>query len=275
MAQVRKAEQHARRQLATERAQMQADFETQRATWQQRLAKADEIDAKISNARRDPIPALQALGFTEHDFDGLGRLVYAHSPEGKKDPRAAATMAQARQMLEQREANTKVDKLETELRTMRDQAAQAQQQQHVQAQIDAYAGTVTAAISDEHPLAKVRLAADPAAARNALLAIADQLYNESGPSNDLRDVPTPADVLQAYERRRTAELERLRPEYEALARPAAAAPAASTAAATTDTPAAAAPAGAAVAAAATPGPTRLSREELLAGIKKLKEARGQ
>lgn len=265
MTQIRKAEQHSRRQLAAERAAMQADFETRTAAWQAKLAKADRHEQLTSNARRDPLAAIQALGFTDADYDGLGRLIYSLSPEGKKDPRWQQAGLQAQQALAQREHVTELQKVQTELQQIKESAAQREQAAAAAANLDAYAGNMTKAIGDDSPLAKARLAGNPAAARQALLLVAEQLYVNSGPSDDLRDVPTPAEVIRAYETQRAAELEGMRAEFEALARPRVAPT----------------PVVAPVIAPAAPAaletdiaPRKLTREELLDNIRKLKQARG-
>lgn len=218
MAAVRKAEQHARRQLADERAKMVAEFDTQRTEWKAKVDRAAAIDAAATNARRDPIGALRALGFTDEDFEPLGRTLYGASPAGQKDPRYKASGEAA---LAQREQLTAVQRLEAQIKSLTDERAAEKQQAVVQSQLDTYADGVLKEITDSTPIAKSALAKNPAKVRAALLEVADRLYTESGPSHDLRDIPDAAAVLAAYEAERIAELELYGVDPSTLARPAA------------------------------------------------------
>jgi hypothetical protein len=269
MAAVRKAEQHSRRQLAAERAAMTQEFEQQKAQWQAKLDKAAEIERKIANARQDPLGLLTAAGLTEHDFDPVGRLVYAASPKGKADPAAAAAAAQE---LARTGANrdtaaaiaamqAKIDALQNTITTSH---AQAQAQQR----LDAYMAGVTKAIGDDAPLARAAFSKNPDRTRNLLTQIADELYYSSGPSEDLRDVPTPDEVLAAYEARRTAELEELGIDPRTIGRTAPALAAVPTPAPTRPTATIAPSGGGAPTLPKVPGPP--SRDEVLAGLQKLR-----
>lgn len=266
MAAVRKAEQHARRQLAQERAAMLADFDSQKAAWQAKIDKAAEIESRITNARQDPLAAMTALGFSESDYEAVGRLLYAHSPEGQKDPRHKAAAAQT---LAQREQQAVLDKLQRELAEMKEGLTVRERAAEQQARADRYINSVTKAVSDETPLAKAAYAKNPERTKAALFDIALRLYAESGPSDDLRDEPTPAEVLRAYDAQRAAELEELGFDPKTLGRPAAA-PAPTTTPAPPARPAATlAPAGAgAPVAPKTNEPP--SRDEVLAGLAKMR-----
>lgn len=193
-----------RRQLAAERSELLANFERDKSTWQTKLDKADALQKTISDARKDPMAALAALGFTEADFDGLGRLVYAHSPEGQKNPAHKAT---AHQTLAQREQQTKLDALQSKLDALEQSTQAREQQAQAQAQIDGYLRRVTKAANDETPFVRAALTKNPERTHQRLLEIADRLYVQSGPSHDLRDIPTESEVLRAYEAERIAELE--------------------------------------------------------------------
>lgn len=272
MAAVRKQEQHLRRQLAQERAQMLQEFEQKQAAWQAKIDAAAAREAKLSTARQDPIAALQALGFTEADFDPVGRLIYAASPSGKKDPAAAAAAAQelARSGAN-RETATAVATLQKEIADLKASIATSTAQAQAQVAVDRYMASVTKAVGDDTPLARAALAKNPDRTRNVLTQIADELYASSGPSDDLRDIPTPAEVLAAYEARRAAELEELGIDPKMIGRAAPAAPVVPT---PTPTPAARpastiAPSGAAAPTLPkVPGPP--SRDEVLAGLQKLR-----
>lgn len=224
---LRRQEQHNRRQMAQERQQMQADFEVQRQQWQTKLDEHAKLKALID--KRDPLALAAAAGWTEADFEGIAQTYYAASPEGKKDPNRARA---AQALLEKRQEQSRVDKLESEFSEYRKTAEQREQQAAQQAQAQAVAArwldTVHGAAGDDTPIA--RSASDKAALNQRLLAETDRLWQESGPSDDLREMPTPTQVIRAYETRRRAELEALRPEYEALAKLTAPPPAAPAAA---------------------------------------------
>lgn len=224
MAQVRKAEQHMRRQLAQERAQLQAELRQQEAVWQAKLEKAEALQRSVADARRDPLAAMAALGFTEADFDGLGRLLYAHSPEGQKDPRNKAA---AHQTLAQREHAAMLEKQQSRIEQLEKSLAAREQAAAAQAELDRYARKITQAVGDDTPFVRAAIAKNPERAQARLLAIADRLYMASGPSDDLRDVPSEREVLAAYEAERIAELEEHGIDAKSFHRPhaAAAAPA--------------------------------------------------
>lgn len=273
LAAIRKAEIHAKRQIAAERAQLQADFDGQKAQWQERITKAQQVEAAIAGARSNPMALITAAGFGDADLEALAHLIYAHSPAGQKDPKRREAAAAA---LAQREAHGRLDKTERELAELKkgltDREQQAQQVAQAQAFVGQWLGAVTGAIGDETPLAKAA-AARPEQLNKRLLAITDRMWAESGPSDDLREMPDPRAVVKAYEAERRAELEATRTEYELLA--ARAAPIASpiaAAASPAPTPAAPTqPAAAAPAPAPAPAPNgarKLTREELLEGIKK-------
>jgi len=268
MAAVRKAEQHARRQLATERAAMVAELDQQKAAWQAKLSKAAELETRIANARQDPLAAMAALGFAESDYEAVGRLLYAHSPEGQKDPRHKAAAAQT---LAQRKQQTIMEKLQAKLDALEQRTTERDRQIEQQARAERYVSSVAKAAGDETPLAKTALAKNPDKTRAALYEIALRLYADSGPTDDLRDDPTPAEVLRAYEAQRTAELEELGIDPKAFARaPVAAAAAPVAVAAAPNRPAATlAPSGAGAPVVTRPT-TPPTRDEVLAGLAKMR-----
>jgi len=211
MAAVRKAEQHARRQIADERARMQAEFDSQKSAWQTRLDKAAELESKLSGARTDPLAAMAALGFTEADYEAVGRALYAASPEGRKDPNHAAAAAKA---LEKRSQETKMEKLERELTEFRAEQTKREKAAADQANTQRFLGSVTKAAGDKTH-AKIALDRDPDAAHQRLIEIAQRLYVDSGPEG-ARDVPTPDEVVKAYESQRADEIKGVLAELAAL-----------------------------------------------------------
>lgn len=261
----RRQEQHLRRQQAQERQQQQADFDLQKQQWQTKLDEASKIMALVT--KKDPLALAAAAGWTEADFEPLAQTFYAASPEGKKDP-ARAKAAQAQ--LDRRQQETRVEQLEREFReyktTAEQQAKQSQQQAEAQLVATRWLDSVHVTAGDDTPL--VRATADKATLNNRLLAETDRLWQESGPSDDLREMPAPAQVLRSYEGRRRAELEALRPEYDALAKLTAPPPARvpATPPAPTDPT-------------APPAPNRINgtptrRERLVAGIQAARERQG-
>lgn len=193
-----------RKQLAEERARMQADFAAREAAWTAKLAEADALKAKVANPKQDPIAALTALGFSpDTDFDALGRLIYAHSPEGRKDPANAAAAAAK---LGQTETKSELQEVKKQLADLQASLKQRDEQAAAQARVDEYLGTITKAVGETTPLAKSLVAKNPARAKQQFLEIAHRLYNESSDIPELREDPSPAEVLKAYEDARRAEL---------------------------------------------------------------------
>jgi hypothetical protein len=200
---IRKLEQHTRRQLAEERAKQQADLDNQKTAWSAKLEKAAELERKLAAGREDPVALLKSLGYSDDDLAGVGRLVYGASTEGAKDPRYKAAgeahLAKTQQM-------TQVQKLEQKLADLEKKQEERDIAAKQQAEELSYLDEVTKAIPTESPIAKA-VAKHPAKVRSALLGVARELYLASGPSNDLRDVPSHAEVLAAYEKKRDETLE--------------------------------------------------------------------
>lgn len=264
MAAVRKAEQHARRQIAEERSRQQAEFDAQKIAWQAKLDKATALEQRLENARRDPIGLLKAAGFTDDDLEPLGRTLYGASPAGQKDPRYKAS---GEADLRARAESERVQRLETELRDLKGSLTKRDEQAQIQAHLDQFADGVVKAVGDTTPIARAALSKNPARVRAALLEVADRLYTDSGPSHDLRDVPTPAQVLAAYEADRRAELEMYGIDPAVIGR--GHAPAAAPAPAPAPPAATIAPSGSSAGLAPRPSPLP-SREEQLAALAKLR-----
>lgn len=201
---IRKQEIHFRRQMAEERAKWQAEQERALSEYKPKLTKLEEFEARIAAAQDDPIAFLELGGWTSDKLEQLARLAYAHSPEGSKNP---ANKVAAHQTKAQRDLEAQVKELKEKQTAWERQVREREEQARMQAQVDNYFATVTKAVSDESPIVKARLAAMPDAARERMLAIADRLYTESGPSDDLRDVPEPAAIIKAYEQERRSDLE--------------------------------------------------------------------
>ena len=262
---LRRQEQHLRRQMAGERAQMQAEFDQQKQAWQAKLDKFTQLEALL--AKRDPLALATAAGWSEADYEPIAHTFYAASPEGKKDP-ARARAAQA--TLAERERQTALEKVQKELEDLKSgiskREQEVQQRAQEQAVITNWLDTVGKAIGDDAPLA--RAASDKELLNQRILAVTGKLWTESGPSDDLREMPTPAAVLKAHEIQRRAELEAFRPEYEAIAKLTASPKPAPAPKPTTDpnpnpaNPTSQAP------------PARRSRAEIIAGIQQQRATNG-
>lgn len=222
MVQLRKQEQHMRRQLAEERQKLQTEIETARREHQAQLERAQAVTRRIEALKHDPAAVIELLseaGYGEADFDPLARYVYSHSTEGKK--KAPPNASEVHRTAAQRQQQTALEKLTTEFAEFRKSVEAERQQAQQRTHLDRYAQSVVKAATDDTPLAKAALAKAPERTQQKLLDIAARLYYQSGPSDDLRDEPTPAEVLKAYEAERAAELEELGIDVKALRRGAA------------------------------------------------------
>lgn len=196
LAAIRKQELHLRRQLAEERAQWQAEREREMAPLRQQLTEFEQWKKQQASAKDDPISYLKAAGYTEADFDQLARQVYAESPEGRKDPKNRVAALQTRA---QQEAIAEAKAAREEAAAVRKLLEERDQQAQAEAHRQRYLSTVAKAVSDETPIARAALARNPERTQQRLYEIADRLYTESSPYEDLREVPAPAAVLKAYE----------------------------------------------------------------------------
>jgi len=218
---LRKQEQHVRRQLAAERDKFAADMERDRAAHQARVAKAESFESRVSQLKADPAALIDLLtdaGFGEADFEPLGKLLYGHSPEGQKQPGYKAV---AHQSLAQRQLADKVAALEKQLGEATAAQQRAAQEAQVRADLDRWYAVVTKAVGDDAPLARAAMAKNPDRVRERMTALAERLWTQSGPSDDLRDAPTPTQVIRAYESERAAELEELGIDPKTAFKPAA------------------------------------------------------
>lgn len=237
---LRRQEQHLRRQFAQAQADLQADFTRRERDYQSKIDKLTEQLGRFTNARQDPFGAIEALGFAEADYPGLHTAFYAMTPDGQKDPKHRAL---AQDMLARREQVSKVDQLEKQLAEMRKAQESERQQAEARATLAAAGQQIASAVTDQSPLTKAALTKRPEQTRQTLLQVAAELWRMSGPSDDLRDDPTPAQVVQAYEGVLLAELEALgvdtAPYRKPAGAPAATKPAPAAAPTPTSNPAAA------------------------------------
>ncbi|MGE5722035.1 MAG: hypothetical protein ACM3YM_06195 [Sphingomonadales bacterium] len=201
---IRKQEIHARRQLAEERAQWQVEREREQAGLKPKLEEYEQWKQRLASAEDDPLPYLEAAGWTGDKLEQLARIAYAHSPAGAKDPRNKTVAAQTKA---QRDLETKLSKMEEQIQTFQRQQAEQAEQARVQAQIDGYYSQLAKSVGDDDPIVRARIASMPDFAKQRMLTIAERLYVESGPTDDLRDVPDPKQVIKAFEKERRDELE--------------------------------------------------------------------
>lgn len=269
MAALRKQEVHLRRQISEERNTWIAERDRESAAMKAQREEIAQHKARMAAAKDDPIAYLQAAGFNEGDFDPLSRLIWAKSAEGAKDPR---NMTAAVQTKAQREQSTALEKMQARLDEFEGAAKKREAETRAQSQLQSYLGEVSKAVSDETPIARAALAKSPDRAHQRMLQIADQLYAQSGPSDDLRDVPTPASVLKAYEAERRADYAELEAIMRSAAQPApagtGAAPAVNGQRSVTLAPGGAAPT-------QIQRPGRKSRDELIADVERIAAQRQQ
>src|SRR4029079_12289407 len=119
---------HLKRQIAAERETARAEIEAERKALATERAEYERFKQLRGNAKSDRLAAIRELGFTEADFAALGTELYAHSPEGQKDPRYKQ---QAEQRLREREEFGKYDK---ELADIKRDAAELKAWKQEQAQ---------------------------------------------------------------------------------------------------------------------------------------------
>jgi len=166
--------------------------------------------------RYDPLGVSRALGASEDDFEDIARAHYAHSKKGAADPR---NKAEVERSLKEREQQERLDALQKRL-DERD-AAEKQSKAQAEAQREAakYVESVAkAAAGPKAPLAAHFLAKNPERTKAKLGQIAYEMASE------MDVVPTPAQVLKAYERIRREELLELGVDADTIVKAKAATP---------------------------------------------------
>ena len=212
LAAIRKQEIHLRRQFAEEKARWEQDRNKEQGDIKPKLDRLAQLEAALGGG--DAVALLQLAGYKpEADFDHLSRLIWAHTPEGSKDPKNRVTAHQTRA---QREAADELRQLKTEMTEWKRDQEKARQEAARRAQVDQYYETVSGAIGDTSPHARYLLGKNPRGAQSKLLEHAARLYHDSGPADDLREDPTPGAVLKAYETARLSEIKDTLAELAAL-----------------------------------------------------------
>lgn len=260
-----KQEIYLKRKLAEERQKYLDEAAAKNAEAEAKLAEVRKFEAARGKLKEDLHGFLVENGFTPSDIEHASQLLWAHSPEGSKDPKAKELALKTKA---EREQAAVIEELRKRLDEKDQREREREERQQAQARAEQYIAGVTKAVTDSTPLAKAALAKNPDKTRAKLFEIALRLHQESGPTDDLREDPTPAEVLRAYEAERAAELEELGIDPKTIGKPAAApaAPAA-TKPPTTLSPSAPAPT-------EPVRPGRKSRDELIAFVRQqAKQAR--
>lgn len=207
LAKVRKTEKRARDAIATERAALERDRAAFQTEVKEIAESAKRFEKLKARAKYQPDVVLAELGLVDEDFEDAAKILYARSKAGGADPKnreAAARLARER---EQADRLTTLEKKNADLV---DTLTKREQQELADRQAAAYVTKIAKRITDEAPLAKRRLAADPETARRELGAVAARLWESRG------EQPSAKAVVKAYEKQRRRELVKQGVDIEAL-----------------------------------------------------------
>jgi len=152
----------------------------------QRAAKAEAFEK--AQAARDPLAVAEALGWPGDDLEGLAHALYKMSKSANPADRASA-----QQMLKQRQAMSETEALKKQLEELKGSLEKQRVEAQQQAFVQEYAGRLTAATSDDHPLVRNAVKNAGKEAQHEMLILAARLEQKTG------QTPDPADVVQAYE----------------------------------------------------------------------------
>lgn len=202
---VAKQEKRARDQLEKQR----LAIEQERAAVRR---ERDAIDRELQSARAeiqafneikarakyDPAGVLRSLGLSEDDLGPASRQLWAHTKENLADPKNREAAAR---LMQEREREDRIAKLERELAESRKAAEQEKAQAATAREIESYLDGITKAIKEEHALARRLVEKAPELARQRFAQIAYELGERDN------ELPDADDVIAEYEKRRRAELE--------------------------------------------------------------------
>jgi hypothetical protein len=209
IAAVQRAEKASKQALAAERQKMAAE----RAEWEEQTRetrqKIGAFEKMLGALRTNPIGVLQALGVTEDRFEDMSKLLYAHSPRGKADPRAREL---AESGLKDREYRDELTTLRTEIKELKQSREKEQAEAAAERELNTRMGkiTKTAKASTEAPLFAKFYAKSPEKAESQLLTITYELARKTG------EFPDPEDVIAAFEKKRREDLEDLGIDVSAM-----------------------------------------------------------
>lgn len=197
---IRRARQREEAALAKQRAALDAKA----AEVQQLAAKYGEFEPQVkafhaakAQARRDPASVLLSLGYKPAELAEAAKLVFYASPDATESMRA-----EAQQYQRTREVDETTAQLAAEVRALKEQITQREQQATAQQAVrQFFAGVDEAAASA--PLVSKYAKAEPDEFRADVERIAISLHQTTGTT------PTPAAVVDAYETRLRARLKAL------------------------------------------------------------------
>lgn len=196
---VQRQEAHAREQLARER----ADFERDKAAHAAELADA----RKQKRSKHEAVELLEELGLDEDEWGLLAKRAHARSKEGKADPKwreAADREATGRR------TSDDVKSLRQEIAELKEAAKQRELAEQTDRDLTRYFDAAKKLASDDSPLFKRHLAADPDEAHADLAAIAHEGIQKTG-----KLVPQKK-LIAIYESRRTRFLAKFGVDVDAL-----------------------------------------------------------
>jgi hypothetical protein len=201
---VQKAEKHSREKLARERAEMKAEmqleFDRQRAAIAPHMESLKAYEAAKARAATDPVAMLKALDVPADQWDYIAQQIYNNSKAAESDPKRKEFAAQAK---EKREYESRMEAMQKRIDAMENEKKQQLQAAEQQKLEDQYFGELSKAVTDDSPLTKKLLDKNPTKARTALLKTAERLFEQTG------ELPDAEDVLAAYEKARAEELAEL------------------------------------------------------------------
>ncbi len=236
---VRKAERRHRERMESDRAELAADKQKHADG----LARMSEFEALAKRAKYDPVAVFRALGVNEDDYATVAHALYAESKEGATDPKRKE--AAARQLRE-REKEDKLTATEKRLADLETKLERKEREQAERVEVEQYVSEINAAAKAKLPLAAKLIEKDPESANAGLMAAYERLTKTI-------KAPKPAQVAAEYDRHERARLTRLGIDPDTIAKAA---------------PAKTAKPGAkpVVNGKPTNGATRLTKEQILAGI---------
>jgi len=200
MERLQRQEAHAREQLARER----ADFERAKAEHAARLEKAERLEKR---SKHEVVELLEEMGLDEEDWGTLAKRAHARSKDGKADPKWKE--------LADREASTRrtsddVKSLRAEIDALKKAAEKRDVEERTDRQLSRYFDEAKKLASDDSPLFKRHLSADPDEAHADLQALAREGLEKTG-----KLVPQKK-LISIYERRRARFLAKFGVDVDAL-----------------------------------------------------------
>jgi hypothetical protein len=193
IARIQQEERRAKQAIAAERTQLLEE----RQALETLRGEVEEFKALRAKARFDPLSTLLKLGLGDEDLEPAARLLYAASPEGRKDPKLRE---QAAQMQRVRGHGTDLEQATKKIEELQKRIDEREIREQQQQQIEQYAQRVTGAVNGKTPIVSALLKNQPDMARQRLIATAQALVERTG------EVPEPGDVVAELERERRAEL---------------------------------------------------------------------